>query len=71
MDTGTLRRHLAQVEGHVRQGRRHIEDQRLRIARLEAMGCDASGSREFLDTLLTIQALHEEHRDQLRRRVAP
>jgi hypothetical protein len=34
------------------------------------MGYDASGSRQFLDTLLTTQALHEEHRDQLRGQVA-
>jgi gluconate kinase len=65
MDADTLRRH-AEVEGHVREGTRHTRDQRLRIAWLEAMGYDASGSRQFLDTLLTTQALHEEYRDQLR-----
>jgi hypothetical protein len=71
MDAGMIRRHLDQVEEHVRRGRHHIDDQRLRIARLEASGCDASASRVFLDALLRMQAIHEAHRDRLRRQVVP
>jgi hypothetical protein len=71
MDAGTLRRHLDQVEELARIGRSHIADQRLRIARLKAAGRDAVGSRKFLEILLRIQDIHEKHRDQLRRLVAP
>ena len=71
MDSGILRRHLDQVEEHVKRGRGHIADQRLRIARLEAAGRDTSASRIFLDALLRMQAIHEAHRDRLRRQVVP
>jgi hypothetical protein len=52
LDAGTLRRHLELVEGHLRGDRRHIDDQRLRIARLDPMGCDAISSRDLLESLL-------------------
>jgi gluconate kinase len=71
MDADVLRRHLDQVEEQVRRGRRLIDDQRLCIARLEAKGKDASSAREFLESLLHVQALHEAHRDRLRRQVTP
>ena len=48
MNAGILRRHLDQVEEHVTRGRRQIGDQRLRIARLEAKGRDASSAKDFL-----------------------
>jgi hypothetical protein len=70
MDADILRRHLDQVEEHVKLGRRQIAHQRLRVARLEAAGRDASWAKELLETLLRIQAIHEQHRDQLRKQVA-
>jgi hypothetical protein len=70
MDSGILRRHLDQVEEHVKRGRHQISDQRLRVARLEAAGCDASWAKELLEALLRIQAIHEQLRDRLRRQVA-
>ena len=70
MDADILRRHLDQIEDHVTRGSRQIADQRLRVARLEAAGRDASWARELLETLLRIQAIHEQHRDQLTRQVA-
>jgi hypothetical protein len=70
MDADMLRRHLDQVEEHVTRGRRQISDQRLRIARLEAKGRDASSARDFLEILQRVQTIHEKHRDQLKRQVA-
>jgi hypothetical protein len=70
MDADILRRHPDRVEEHVKRGRHQISDQRLRIARLAAAGRDASWARALLETLLRIQAIHEQHRNQLRRQVA-
>ena len=67
VDKATIERDLAQTQGHVSQGEKHIARQRGLIAQLDRDGHDTATAREFLDRLFETQALHVAHRNRLRR----
>jgi hypothetical protein len=54
--------HLAHAETAIAEGKEHIAKQRAVIARLQADGHDISQATALLETFLTTQRAHEEHR---------
>lgn len=50
---------------HVRQGQRHIAEQRGRIAELERLGLSADKAQEFLEVLESLQSFHDLHLSRL------
>ena len=57
------RRHLAEADRHVTQGRARVGAQRERIARMEQLGVDASIAEDFLALLETTLNQLISHRD--------
>jgi len=58
-------RHLAQAESAIALGREHIAKQRAIVAELQTAGHDISEATDLLDTLLTSQNMHEQHRAKI------
>jgi len=58
---------LATVEGHIREGDRHISEQQERITWMEAKGYDTARSRELLTTFFAVRASHHSHMARLLR----
>jgi hypothetical protein len=54
--------HLAQADAAIAEGHEHIAKQRAIMARLQARGHDLSEATALLETFLTTQKSHEEHR---------
>ena len=67
MDPRVLREHLAEAEAQAAKGLEHIAHQRTIIADLDRDGHDSRTANELLTALLRSQALHEQHRDRLKR----
>ena len=65
MDHEIAIENLAQLERTVALGLKHIADQELRMTRLH--GDDLAQAQSLLQTFKETQALHEEHRDRVRR----
>jgi len=63
VDHGPLE-HLAAAEQHVAQDQERIQKQRGIIADLKSHGHDTGQADALLNTLLNIQALHEQRRDR-------
>jgi hypothetical protein len=70
MDRSLLAQHLAQTERHVREGRRHVSDQRDVVARLADQGHDARFARELLAQFESLLAIHIAERDRLKAELA-
>ena len=66
MDRAWLENALANVEGHVVAGRKHIADIRRHAAELERDGHDFAQARDLLATFESVQSTHIAHRDHLR-----
>ena len=58
--------HLKQAEEVVALGRVHIASQVRVVDELRKDGNDTSSAEQLLQSMLTSQRLHEEHRDRLR-----
>jgi len=58
---------LEMVERHIASGKRHLAQQVVRIAKLEALGLDTVGAETLLATFSQSQRLHIEHRDRILR----
>jgi hypothetical protein len=69
MDRQILERDLVKAEGRVREGERHITNQRAVVDRLEADGSDAATARHLLATFMELQATHQADRDRLAREI--
>jgi hypothetical protein len=67
MDRSMQFRHLAEAERHIALGARHISNQELRIAELEAHRRDSTLACSLLKTFRLTQAQHVAHRDQILR----
>lgn len=67
-ERAVLERHLAQAEGHVALGERHIARQTEIVTELERDGHEAVAqqARALLKTFLITQATHVQDRDRLR-----
>jgi hypothetical protein len=61
------RRHLAEAERFAELGLKHIARQKQIIAGLSESGPARASTEGLLTTMMESQALHEEHRDRLRR----
>jgi hypothetical protein len=59
------RRHLAEADRHVMQGRARVDAQRERIARMEQLGADTSLAEDFLALLETTLNRLVSHRELL------
>jgi hypothetical protein len=66
---------LDAIATHIANGKMRVERQQSLIASMERDGHDTTRARALLsvlsETLLTVQALHEERKDRLRSQVAP
>ena len=62
MDREELQLHLALALQRVAEGKAQIAKQRRIIEGLEAPGLDTTRAKNFLTTLLKLQALHEQDR---------
>lgn len=71
MDRTSLREQLALVEQNVRDGERHIEQQRRLVDRLQRAGHDASTARELLRSYQQSLSMHVATRDRLRQELTP
>ena len=69
MDRAMLKQHLAQAEGHIALGERHIVRQRKLVAELEQKGCDTAEAKRLLASFEELQAMHIADRDRLRRQL--
>ncbi|RWD10639.1 MAG: hypothetical protein EOS75_05345 [Mesorhizobium sp.] len=56
---------IRSVRGHVQVGRRHLAQQRERIAHLEGLELPTADAYEFLELLESMQDLHEMHLSRL------
>jgi hypothetical protein len=70
MDRATLEQHLAQAEGHVALGLKHIARQHEIIAKMELAGHDTTVPRSLLATFEDVQVTHETDRDRIRAALA-
>ncbi|TIR54911.1 MAG: hypothetical protein E5X26_01330 [Mesorhizobium sp.] len=61
---------IRMVRGHVSLGRRHLAEQRERIAELERLELPIAKALEFLELLESMQELHELHLSRLLERAA-
>ncbi|AZO63013.1 MAG: hypothetical protein E5X38_21235 [Mesorhizobium sp.] len=61
----TLADDIEMVRGHVSLGRRHIAQQRERIAELDRLELPAAKAVSFLELLESMQELHELHLSRL------
>ena len=66
MDREELQLHLALAQQRVAEGKAQIEKQRRTIEGLEAAGLNTMRAKNFLTTLLKLQALHEQDRDAVK-----
>jgi len=57
------RKHLAEADRHIMQGRARIEAQKVRIANLQERGYDTSLAEDFLSVLVTTLKNLTSHRD--------
>jgi hypothetical protein len=57
------RRHLAEADRHVTQGRARVGAQRARIARMEQLGADTALAEDFLSLLETTLKRLISHRE--------
>ena len=57
------RKHLAEADRHIMQGRARVEAQKLRIAQMHELGYDTSGAEDFLSILVTTLKNLSSHRD--------
>jgi hypothetical protein len=58
---------LEMVERHIAGGKRHLAQQVVRIAKLEALGLDTCSAETLLTIFKQCQRLHVEHRDRILR----
>jgi hypothetical protein len=70
MDRQTLERDLIRADARVRDGERHIINQRAIVTKLEGDGHDAAMARQLLRTLEDLQATRQSDRDRLAREIA-
>jgi hypothetical protein len=65
MDRAMIQRHLAEAEGHIRQGKALIAKQREILNRLEKVGADPSVALKMLENLEAAQAMHVTDRERI------
>jgi hypothetical protein len=70
MDRQMLKDHLAQIERQLAEVALRIEKQKALISRLEAAGHDTAQATFLLQQALGLHALHQTHRDRLKRSLA-
>jgi hypothetical protein len=57
------RKHLAETNRHIVQGRARVEAQKVRIADMQERGYDTSAAEDFLTILVTTLTNLTSHRD--------
>ena len=67
MDRAMFEQHLAQAEGHISLGERHIARQRELVSELERGPYDTTEARLLLANFEEVQKMHVVDRDRLRR----
>ena len=66
MDREEWQLHLALAEQRLAEGSAQIRKQRRVIEQMKLQGLDTTRAKAFLDTLLKLQALHEQDRDTVK-----
>jgi hypothetical protein len=60
-----VEQHLAKAEQHLADGQAQIDKQQTIIKELEHRGHDSTVAKALLTTMLNVQELHEQHREQV------
>ncbi|MBV9221997.1 MAG: hypothetical protein JO366_03220 [Methylobacteriaceae bacterium] len=70
MDRNILVRHLTQAEDHVAKGKRHLQQQREIVAKLNGEGGGSTRAQRLLNLFEEMQALHVADRERLKKALA-